>query len=164
MSLRRRMSLLEESEGEEEMYTVILDETVETDDNGITFYEKTDINLENYSDIYIYIDRTQDTRNTGSSDLKITLKTLGFLIFQNVSVSNPKDSYRDLVCHVVNLGNDNLYSEISVANNHANNPANVQMCNIGDFLNNYSVSYANKILLNFNQTYIGTFRIRVIAK
>lgn len=162
--LMRRRMMMETMEGEMEMWNTIFDDVVVTDDDGITGYLADGIRLEDYSDIYIFVDRTFDSRNTLGTDLKINVIALGFMLTTNLNFANPKDSYRDLCLHVVNLKNDNIIVDASVSNNHINNPANIQLTHTGQFLSAPNDNYRNKLKLIFNQRYIGTFRIRVVAK
>lgn len=145
-------------------YTILKNESIVTDESGLSEVHYKDVDLSQYSEIIIFIDRTKDDRNTSNTDLKVNAYTLGYILCQNLSLANPKDSYRDAIFEITNFGNKTVLSRYTVSNNHKNNPSALQVGSFGSLLDNYLVSYDNGIIFSFNFAYIGTLRICILAK
>ena len=144
-------------------YTVLKNETIKTDDSGITGIIYYDLDLSNYQDIVIFFDRQMNSNNT-SGNTKINVKNMGYVLFFNLDIGGTKDSYRSVLMRILNMGNDNVAVFSSVANNQHNNPTNL-MCNgIYPMNDGATDTYRNNFEISFSKTYIGTINIMIFAK
>lgn len=144
-------------------YAVLKNETIKTDDSGITGITYYDLDLSNYQDIVIFFDRQMNSNNT-SGNTKITVKGIGYALIPNLDIGGTRDSYRSVLMRILNMGNDNVAVFSSVANNQQNNPTNL-MCNGIHPMNSVATdAYRNKFEISFSKTYIGTINIMIFAK
>ena len=144
-------------------YEVLIDETITTDETGISAISYPELDFSQYNDIVIFFDRAMNTANSGQN-LKISIKMLGYSPIYNYSVANPKDSYRSSIFRVLNMGNGNVASFACTADNQHNNPAQLYCCGIFPLNDPYHASFDNGFDLLFSIAYIGEIKLKILAK
>lgn len=144
-------------------YEVLIDETITTDEAGISIIRYTELVFSKYNDIVIYFDRAINKAYSGQN-LKVSIRMLGYIILFNHSVANPVDSYRSSFFRVLNMGNGNVASFASTASNQHNNPSQLYCCGIFPLNAPYSAAHDNGFDLEFSEAYIGTIKLKILAK
>lgn len=144
-------------------YEVLIDETITTDEAGISAIRYTELDFSQYNDIVIFFDRANNNANA-NKDIKVGIDMLGYSIIHNHSVANPKDSYRSSIFRVLNMGNGNVASFACTANNQHNNPAPLNCCGIFPLNLQYTANRDNGFNLKLSGAYIGTIKLKILAK
>ena len=144
-------------------YEVLIDETITTDEAGISTISYTELDFSQYNDIVIFFDRAMNKANS-TKDLRVIIKMLGYTTIYNHSIANPADSYRSSIFRVLNMGNGNVASFACTANNQYLNPAKLDCYGIFPLNDTYKANRDNGFNLEFNGTYIGTIKLKILAK
>lgn len=144
-------------------YTVLVDETITNETDGITQIKYTDIDFHQYEDIFIYFTKPANASVNTSGDRKISVAMLGYLVALNMSMAGV-DGSRDAIIRVKNMGNGYVLSDVSVANGHYWNPAQIYGRGFFPMSENYRADRDNVFNIEFNTSYIGTVRLVILAK
>ena len=141
-------------------YEVLVDETI-TSEEEITEISYTDLDFSKYNDIVIYFDKPANANNT-PGNRKIKVEMLGYTVV-NIDLGGV-DAYRSALIRVLNMGNNNVASFASVANNQSHNPSNLTCNGIYPLNGYYIANYDKGFKLIFNTGYMGTCKLKIMAR
>ena len=144
-------------------YEVLIDETITTDEAGISTISYTELDFSKYNDIVICFDRAKNATNT-SGDRKVTIYMLGYRLFYNCVIANPVDSYRSSLFRVLNMGGGNVASFASTSNNQNLNQNHIDCCGIFPLNGPYAAEHDKGFKMDLNMAYIGTIKLKILAK
>lgn len=144
-------------------YEVLIDETITTDEAGISTIIYTELAFSKYNDIVIFFDRKMNKAND-NKNLKVQINMLGYPTILNHSIASPVDSYRSSIFRVLNMGNGNVASFACSASNQCYNPMRLDCCGIFPLNESYNAAHDNGFALKLSGAYIGEIKLKILAK
>lgn len=144
-------------------YEVLIDETITTDEAGISTIIYTELAFSKYNDIVIFFDRKMNKAND-NKNLNVQINMLGYTTIVNHSIANPVDSYRSSIFRVLNMGNGNVASFACSSNNQCYNPTRLDCCGIFPLNQSYNAVHDNGFALKLSGAYIGEIKLKILAK